>query len=182
MKRPHQFGVEVCTASLSLSLFLAQCASQRRYIRLKGFQWGRGAPLNNEVPPAQLLSIMAAFILTRRKCVYFMCASVDVCICVCRSLCISVGEAVLELFFFYFLLSSVLSSFCWFCKQSEVWWGRSPLECGESVRWCRLTELAHFENLTQHLGQLDAAAAKWTLMFVFSTAVLQDDLETQAVK
>lgn len=40
-----------------------------------------------------------------------------------------------------------------------------------------LTELAHFEDLTQHLGQLDAAAAKRTLVLVFSTAVLQDDLE-----
>lgn len=43
---------------------------------------------------------------------------------------------------------------------------------------CALTELAHFENLAQHLGQLDAAAAKRTLVFVFPAAVLQDDLET----
>lgn len=42
---------------------------------------------------------------------------------------------------------------------------------------CRLTKLAHFQNLTEHLGQLDAAAAERTLVFVLSTAVLQDDLE-----
>lgn len=43
----------------------------------------------------------------------------------------------------------------------------------------RLTKLAHFQDLTEHLGQLDAAAAKRTLVLVFSTAVLQDDLETR---
>lgn len=43
----------------------------------------------------------------------------------------------------------------------------------------RLTKLAHFQDLTEHLGQLDAAAAKRTLVLVFSTAVLQDDLETK---
>ncbi len=52
--------------------FSAQCASQRRYIRLKGAQWGRGASLNNELPAAQLLSIMAAFILTGRECVFML--------------------------------------------------------------------------------------------------------------
>ena len=43
--------------------------------------------------------------------------------------------------------------------------------------WCGLTKLANFENLTEHLGQLDAAAAKRTLVLVFSTTVLQDDLK-----
>lgn len=47
---------------------------------------------------------------------------------------------------------------------------------------CLLTELAHFENLAQHLGQLDAAAAKRTLVFVFPAAVLQDDLDTQTLR
>lgn len=47
---------------------------------------------------------------------------------------------------------------------------------------CALTELAHFENLAQHLGQLDAAAAKWTLVFVLPAAVLQDDLDTQTLR
>lgn len=57
-------------------------------------------------------------------------------------------------------------------------------ECGRCVcvRGCRLTKLAHFQNLTEHLGQLDAAAAKRTLVLVLSTAVLQDDLETQTIK
>lgn len=47
---------------------------------------------------------------------------------------------------------------------------------------CALTELAHFENLAQHLGQLDAAAAKGTLVFVLPAAVLQDDLDTQTLR
>lgn len=61
-------------------------------------------------------------------------------------------------------------------------------ECGRCVCacvcvcCCGLTKLAHFQNLTEHLGQLDAAAAKRTLVLVFSTAVLQDDLETRTVK
>lgn len=126
---------------------------------------------------------MAAFILTGREFVYFKYVSVGVCICVCRSLCISVGKAVPELILF--LLSSILSSFWGYCKQSGVRWrttGSSTLQCGMSVRRWRLTELAHFQDLTQHLGQLDAAAAKWTLVLVFSTAVLQDDLQTQTIR
>lgn len=39
-----------------------------------------------------------------------------------------------------------------------------------------LTQLAHFQDLTQHLGQLDATAAKGTLMLVFSAAVLKHNL------
>lgn len=42
---------------------------------------------------------------------------------------------------------------------------------------CALTELPHFQDLAQHLGQLDAAAAKRALVLVFPAAVLQDDLE-----
>lgn len=45
-----------------------------------------------------------------------------------------------------------------------------------------LTQFAHFENLTKHLGQLDTAAAKWTLVLVFSTAVLQDDLQRGQIR
>lgn len=48
--------------------------------------------------------------------------------------------------------------------------------------WCRLTKLAHFQNLTEHLGQFDTAAAKWTLVLVFSTAVLKHNLQTQTIK
>lgn len=39
-----------------------------------------------------------------------------------------------------------------------------------------LTQLAHFQDLTQHLGQLDATAAEGTLMLVFSAAVLKHNL------
>lgn len=40
-----------------------------------------------------------------------------------------------------------------------------------------LTQLAHFEDLTQHLGQLDATAAEGTFVLVFSAAVLQHNLQ-----
>lgn len=52
----------------------------------------------------------------------------------------------------------------------------------ECVSGCKLTKLAHFEDLTEHLGKLDAAAAERTLVLVFSAAVLQDDLNTQSVE
>lgn len=39
-----------------------------------------------------------------------------------------------------------------------------------------LTQLAHFQDLTQHLGQLYAAAAKGTFMLVFSATVLKHNL------
>lgn len=39
-----------------------------------------------------------------------------------------------------------------------------------------LTQFAHFQDLTQHLGQLYAAAAKGTLMFIFPATVLQHNL------
>lgn len=51
--------------------------------------------------------------------------------------------------------------------------------CERACVLFRLTKLAHFQDLTEHLGQFDAAAAKRTLVLVFSTAVLQDDLETR---
>lgn len=40
-----------------------------------------------------------------------------------------------------------------------------------------LTQLAHFEDLTQHLGQLDATAAEGTLVLVFAAAVLKHNLQ-----
>lgn len=47
---------------------------------------------------------------------------------------------------------------------------------------CALTELAHFQDLAQHLGQLDAAAAKRALVLVLPAAVLQDDLDTRTLR
>lgn len=40
-----------------------------------------------------------------------------------------------------------------------------------------LTQFSYFEDLAQHFGKLDTAAAKRTLMLVFATAVLQYDLK-----
>jgi hypothetical protein len=40
------------------------------------------------------------------------------------------------------------------------------------------TQLAHSEDLTEHLGQLDAAPPERTLVLVLAAAVLQDDLWT----
>lgn len=62
------------------------------------------------------------------------------------------------------------------------WRGRGGGGGGGQGGLCALTELAHFENLAQHLGQLDAAAAERTLVFVFPAAVLQDDLDTQTLR
>ena len=39
-----------------------------------------------------------------------------------------------------------------------------------------LTQFPDLQDLTQHLGELDCAAAKGALMLVFSATVLQDDL------
>lgn len=39
-----------------------------------------------------------------------------------------------------------------------------------------LTQFSNFEDLAQHFGKLDTAAAKRALVLVFTTAVLQDDL------
>lgn len=39
-----------------------------------------------------------------------------------------------------------------------------------------LTQLAHFQDVAQHLGQLYAAAAEGTFMLIFPAAVLKDDL------
>lgn len=44
---------------------------------------------------------------------------------------------------------------------------------------CPLTQLAHFQDLAQHLGELDAAAAERTLVLVLPAAVLEDDLRTE---
>lgn len=44
----------------------------------------------------------------------------------------------------------------------------------------QLTQLSYFQNFTQHLCQLNAASAKWALMLVFSTAVLQDNLKVES--
>lgn len=79
----------------------AQCASQT----LKGAQWRQGASLNNELLAAQLLSIMAAFIVMGRKVVY-----VYVWGCVGEMflfLCIytSLGKAVPELFSTVYMLT-----------------------------------------------------------------------------
>lgn len=154
MKRAHQFEVDVGTASLSLR----SVPSRGGILGWKGAPWGRGASLNNELLAAQLQGIMAAFILTVRGCVY-LCLWMFVFLH--TTICISARKAS---WFFLFLYS----------------------KCVQSVRacvcWYRLTELAHFQNLAQHLGQLDAAAAERTLVFVFSTAVLQDNLETRGYK
>lgn len=40
-----------------------------------------------------------------------------------------------------------------------------------------LTQLAHFQDLTQHLGQLYTTAAKGTFMLVFSATVLKHNLQ-----
>lgn len=42
-----------------------------------------------------------------------------------------------------------------------------------------LTQLAHFQDLAQHPGQLDAAAAEGTLVLVLPTAVLKHDLQAE---
>lgn len=47
----------------------AQRGAQRWCGALKGTHWERGASLHNELPAAQLLRIMAAFIRTQRECV-----------------------------------------------------------------------------------------------------------------
>lgn len=39
-----------------------------------------------------------------------------------------------------------------------------------------LTQLAHFQDLTEHLGQFYAAAAKGTLVLILSAAVLKHNL------
>lgn len=40
-----------------------------------------------------------------------------------------------------------------------------------------LTQFSNFEDLAQHFGKLDTAAAKRTFMLVFTAAVLQDNLK-----
>lgn len=40
----------------------------------------------------------------------------------------------------------------------------------------RLTQFPNLEDFTEHFGELDGTAAKGALVFVFSAAVLQDDL------
>lgn len=40
-----------------------------------------------------------------------------------------------------------------------------------------LTQFPDLQDLTQHLGELDRAAAKGALVLVFSATVLQDDLQ-----
>lgn len=40
-----------------------------------------------------------------------------------------------------------------------------------------LTQLAHFQDVAQHPGQLDAAAAEGAFVLIFSAAVLQHDLQ-----
>lgn len=42
-----------------------------------------------------------------------------------------------------------------------------------------LTQLAHFQDLAQHPGQLDAAAAEGTLVLILSAAVLKHDLQAE---
>lgn len=39
-----------------------------------------------------------------------------------------------------------------------------------------LTQLAHFQDVTEHLGQLYTAAAEGTFMLIFSAAVLKHNL------
>lgn len=162
MKRAHQFEVDVGTASLSLR----SVPSRGGILGWKGAPWGRGASLNNELLAAQLQGIMAAFILTVRGCVY-LCLWMFVFLH--TTICISARKA--SCFFFLFLYSKCVQSVC------KVYVCVCACVC-----WYRLTELAHFQNLAQHLGQLDAAAAERTLVFVFSTAVLQDNLETRGYK
>lgn len=157
MKRAHQFEVDVGTASLSLR----SVPSRGGILGWKGAPWGRGASLNNELLAAQLQDIMAAFILTVRGCVY-LCLWMFVFLH--TTICISARKASCFVFFYVFI-----QSVCKVCVCA-------------CVCWYRLTELAHFQNLAQHLGQLDAAAAERTLVFVFSTAVLQDNLETRGYK
>ena len=40
-----------------------------------------------------------------------------------------------------------------------------------------LTQLAHFQDYTQHLGQLYTTAAKGTFMLIFSATVLKHNLQ-----
>lgn len=47
---------------------------------------------------------------------------------------------------------------------------------------CTLTQFSYFKDLTQHFGKLDTAAAKRTLVLVFTTAVLQDNLKKKKKK
>ena len=42
-----------------------------------------------------------------------------------------------------------------------------------------LTQFPDLQDLAQHLGELDRTAAKGALVFVFSAAVLQDDLRAR---
>lgn len=50
---------------------------------------------------------------------------------------------------------------------------RRPAPRGAGV----LTQLAHFQDVAQHPGQLDAAAAEGAFVLIFSAAVLQHDLQ-----
>lgn len=43
----------------------------------------------------------------------------------------------------------------------------------------RLTELSDLQDLTEHLGELDGTAAKWTLVFILPATVLQHNLQAE---
>lgn len=42
-----------------------------------------------------------------------------------------------------------------------------------------LTEFSNLQNLTKHPGKLNGTASKGTLMLIFSTAVLQNNLQKE---
>lgn len=48
--------------------------------------------------------------------------------------------------------------------------------CTPGAHALLLTQLAHFQDLAQHLGQLYTAAAEGTLVFVLPAAVLEHNL------
>lgn len=58
--KTNEKGTSIWSGRRQSAYFSAQLASLRWHIRLKGAQRGRGASLNNELPEAQLQSIMAA--------------------------------------------------------------------------------------------------------------------------
>lgn len=100
-----------------------------------------------------------------------MCTCVSGCLYPCTQLYASLDVKHLVYFNVFIHAEGIQCSECAKCVAVCV-----------RICWYRLTELAHFQYLAQHLGQLDAAAAEWTLVFVFSTAVLQDNLETRRYK
>lgn len=68
---------------------------------------------------------------------------------------------------------------CQHLGNSLHWSGRSLGHWVSASLWetSVLTQLAHFQDLTQHLGQLYTTAAKGTFMLIFSATVLKHNLQ-----